>query len=132
MKNTDPSALLPRKHSNKVNKLAANLTKHEGTCWKCGKKEPKYPECPTKNNHSPYTSREKAKIAKINLLKGYHVLRGKEQIQKAVRVWYLFQAEEHACAVICAIIWALSMALLLVEVPIHPMQRIQPVKFRKG
>ena len=45
----------------------ANLTKHEGTCWTCGKEGHKSPDCPTKKSKdSPETSKKKNKDDKKN------------------------------------------------------------------
>ena len=60
-KDATPTAFLLEKLSSKVDKLSANLTKREGTCWTCGKEGHKSPECPTKNNNSSDISKKKSK-----------------------------------------------------------------------
>ena len=59
-----PTAFLLEELSTKINKLSADLTKREGTCWTCGKEGHKSPDCPTKNNNSPDDSKKKGKDRK--------------------------------------------------------------------
>ena len=59
-KDVAPTAFLLEKLTSKVvDEHSANLSKHKSTCCTCGKEGHTSPECPTKNNHSPNTSKNK-------------------------------------------------------------------------
>ena len=61
-KDTDaaPTAFHLEKLTSKVvDELSANLSKRKGTCWTCGNAGHTPPDCPTKNNHSSNTSKNK-------------------------------------------------------------------------
>jgi Zinc knuckle len=61
-KEASPTAFLHEKLTSKIDKLLANLTKHKGTCWTCGKEGHKSHDCPTKKSKdSPETSKKKNK-----------------------------------------------------------------------
>ena len=53
------AAFLIKKLSSKVDKLTANMAKHEDTCWTCEDEGHKSPVCPKKNDNSPASSKGK-------------------------------------------------------------------------